>query len=86
MTVAVLDRIVPPAVEGLTLTTRVKTALPTASDGLAQEMVPVPPTAGVVHDQPAPAESDTKVVPAGSVSVTVTVDALLGPVFVSVIV
>ena len=84
--VAVLDRTVPPAVEGLTLTTRVKTAFPTASDGLAQEMVPVPPTAGVVHDQPATAESDTKVVPAGSVSLHATVAAASGPLLVTVIV
>ena len=42
-----------------------------------QVTVPVPPTAGVVHDQPAGvAASETNVVPAGSVSESVTVDGV----------
>ena len=53
--------------------------------GFVQETVPVAPTAGVVHDQPPVVDSDTKVVPAGSVSVKLALAALLGPLFVSVI-
>src|ERR1700687_3097374 len=66
--VAVLVMTVPAGTEGATATVRVKTALPTANDGLEHEIVPPAPTAGVVHDQPDTLGSDTKVVPAGSVS------------------
>src|SRR5688572_27725162 len=77
--VAVFVMIVPSATLPSTLTTSVKTALPGNSDAFEQEIVPVPPTAGVVHDQPAGDASDTNVVFAGSVSFIVAVSAVLGP-------
>src|SRR2546428_42262 len=47
-----------------TCTTMVKLAVaPAARVGLVEEMVPVPPTGGVVELQPAGAVSETKVVP-----------------------
>ena len=84
--VAVLEMIVPPAVPALTLTTSVKTALPTPRVAIEQLTLPVPPTAGVLQDHPPGEESDTKVVPAGSVSARATDWALLGPAFVTVMV
>lgn len=84
--VAVFVMIVPEASAGSTATTRVKTAFPTPRLAIEQLMAPVPPTAGAVHDQPPGDESDMNVVPAGTVSVRVTVAALLGPAFVSVMV
>lgn len=53
-----------------------------------QEMLPVPPAAGVVHVNVGPAVcvSDTNVVPAGTASVTVTPAASEGPPFAAVIV
>src|SRR4051812_32792349 len=77
--VAVLVMTVPFATPAPTATVSVKTALPVPMLGFEQETVPVPPTAGVVHDQPPGLDSDTKVVPAGSVSERLTVLALLGP-------
>ena len=85
-TVAVLLMIVPDAVDGSTATVSVKTALPGAKLAFEQETVPVAPTAGVVHDQPAGDESDTNVVFAGSVSDKLAVAALLGPGLLAVIV
>src|SRR5262245_40466486 len=62
LTSAVLLRVEPDARAGSTRTTRVKTAMPTAKLGLVELTVPVPPTAGVVEDQPPGAVKDTKVV------------------------
>jgi hypothetical protein len=49
-------------------------------------MVPVPPTGGVTHDQPAGAASETNVVLAGTLSVSETLVALLGPALSTVMV
>src|ERR1044071_4090919 len=68
----------------LTLTTMVKTAVsPAATVALENCTVPVPPTAGCVLLQPVPVVTvaDTNVVFAGSVSLTLTVCASLGPLF-----
>ena len=81
-----MESTVPPVTEEPTLTTRVKTALPAASDGLEHETMPPAPTAGVVHDHPPGEASDTKVVPAGNVSESKAVAALLGPPLVTVMV
>jgi hypothetical protein len=72
--------------EGATATVKVKTALLMPSDEFEQDTVPTAPTAGVMHDQPAGDDNDTKVVPAGSVSDNETEAALLGPALVTVIV
>ena len=64
----------------------VKTALVTPRVAIEQLIAPVPPTAGVVHDQPAGADSDTNVVPVGTVSESATVVALLGPALFTVMV
>ena len=53
---------------------------------MVQVIVPVVPTAGVVQDQPPGDDNDTNVVKPGSVSDIETVAALLGPLFVTVIV
>src|SRR5262245_50234579 len=79
--VTVLERTVPAATDGETATVSVKTALPTANDGLEHETV-----APVVHDQPATAGSETKVVPAGSVSLHEVLAAASGPLLVTVMV
>ena len=84
--VAVLESTVPFANVGSTATVRVKTALPIARLGFEQEIVPPAPTAGVVHDQPPGEDSDTNVIPAGNVSDTDALVALLGPALVAVIV
>ena len=59
---------------------------PTASIAMVQLTVPPLPTAGFVHVNAGPdvCISDTKVEPEGSVSLSVTLAALLGPVFVTV--
>src|SRR3954451_4785322 len=51
-------------------------------------MVPVPPAAGVLHENGVPVvcDSETNVVFAGTASVSETLDAADGPLFVSVIV
>ena len=82
---AVLQSWVPFATDEPKWTTSVKAAAaPAATVPVVQEIVPVTPTAGVVHVQPAGVASDTKVVPAGRVSDTVTVCASLGPMSVAV--
>ncbi len=86
VTVAVLLRTVPAATDGATAVVSVNTALPTANDTFEQDTVPVAPTAGVVQDQPATAGNETKVVPAGSVSLHDAVVAASGPLLVTVIV
>src|SRR5687767_7336537 len=68
VTVAVLVRTVPDNTDGSTFTTRVKTALPTANDGLEDETMPPAPTGGVVLLQPLTSDNETKVVPTGNVS------------------
>src|SRR6266581_2404515 len=69
---AVLVMTVPGAVPAVTCTTNVNVLVPGAMSSLWQVTVPVAPTAGVVHVQPAGAVIDWKVVLAGSVSVSVT--------------
>jgi hypothetical protein len=66
-------------------TTTVKKSTVTRKLVFVQEIVPVAPTAGVVHDQLPVVDSETKVVPAGSVSDQLAEAALLGPLFVTVI-
>ena len=51
-----------------------------------QEIPPVPPTAGVVHDQACALPIERKVVPAGTVSVSTRLSAVAGPAFETVIV
>jgi len=76
-----------PFAELLTLTTRVNGAVPAlASDALVAVTVPVPPTAGVDGVQPAGALNETKVVLAGTASLSVTLAASLGPLFATLIV
>jgi hypothetical protein len=83
-TVAVF--VIEPLAPVATLTTSVKTTLPGASEATEQEIVPLAPTAGVVHVQPTGEVSDTNVVFAGSGSDSATVVALLGPALLTVIV
>ena len=49
-----------------------------------QVTFPVPPTAGVVHDQPAGIETEANVVLAGIASRKLTAEAAAGPLFVTV--
>ena len=84
--VAVFDSTVPLAVDGATFTTSVNAALPVAKLAFVQLTVPPAPTAGVVQLQPPGDESETNVVPAGSVSESDAFAALLGPAFATVIV
>ena len=51
VTVAVLVTSVPGETDS-NFTCSVKLEVPTPKEGLEHETVPVPPTAGVVHDQP----------------------------------
>ena len=83
LTVAVL-LIDPPGVAGLTCTTSVKFEVdPAATLALSAVTGPVAPTAGVVAAQPAGAVNDTNVVFGGRTSLSDTVAALLGPLFVT---
>src|SRR5581483_147916 len=87
--VAVLLIVAPLAVLALTLTTMVKTAVSEAATvAFEKTMLPVPPTAGLVVDQPVPVvtTADTKVVFVGTASVTVTVCASDGPALLKLIV
>jgi flagellar hook assembly protein FlgD len=84
--VAVLESTVPAGTAAPTATVNVKTALPTPNDAFVHEIEPVAPGAGVVQDQPAGDDSETNVVPAGSVSASAAVVALVGPPFVTVMV
>src|SRR5215470_13173704 len=78
--VAVLVMVAPLPTLALTLSTMVKVAVvPAANVALEKTTLPVPPTGGVVMVQPAGAVAETKVVLAGTASVTVTVCASLGP-------
>src|SRR5690349_23258677 len=84
VSVAVLESTVPGAVDGLTATTSVKKSTVAPKLAFVQVTVPFAPTAGVVQDHGPVVESETNVVPAGSVSENDAVEALLGPAFVSV--
>src|SRR4030095_6203238 len=87
--VAELVIIVPFGVPALTFTTIVNKAVsPGNTVPLENTTVPVPPTAGalVLHPIPVFTAADTNVVLAGSVSLTDTVVALLGPLLTKLIV
>jgi len=86
VTVAVLLIIELAATFGSTLTVSVKTELPTANEGFEHETVPLSPGAGVVHDHPLISGKETKVVPAGSVSLHEALAAASGPLLLTVIV
>ena len=79
---AVMDLAV--TVAGTFRTTIMSAATPEATLGLVQVIVPVPPTAGVVHVHPAGAEIDWKVVLVGVACVNVAPAAAAGPLFVTV--
>src|SRR5690242_9807218 len=82
--VAELEIVLPLAALALTLTTMVKTAVSAlATLAFEKTTLPVPPTAGLVVDQPVPVvtTADTNVVLAGTASVTVTLCAVPGPLF-----
>jgi hypothetical protein len=80
--VAVFVMTVVLGVPALTLTTRVNEALaPAARLAMVQVTVPVPPTAGVEHDQPAARVNDTNVVLGGTASLSATLVAPDGPEF-----
>src|SRR5947209_7388933 len=86
VTVAVLLIVEPACAVGLTKTSRVKSALPTANDAIEQVTVPWSPWAGVEHDQPLGADKVLNVVPFGNVSLKETLLAESGPLFLTVIV
>jgi len=70
----------------LIFTTNEKLAVaPLASDEMVAVTLPVPQTAGVDGVQPPDAPKDTKVVLAGTASVSWTLAASLGPLFATVI-
>ena len=70
---------------GATFTTTIMSAeAPVASVGSVQVTFPVPPTAGVVHAQPAGTEIEANVVFAGTASRKLTVEAAAGPLLVTV--
>src|SRR5262249_42730268 len=84
--VAVLDSTVPSAVAAGTWTTMVKVALaPAAIVARLPVTVPFWPTGGLVKVKAGPdvCDSDTKVVPAGSASLSETVWASEGPALVT---
>src|SRR5712671_7338334 len=86
-TVAVLTMFEPPAAAGLTCTTTVKVAeAPAARVAVVPLIVPVPPTGGLVNVKVTPLVwlSDTKVVLAGTLSVSCTFWASEGPLLVNV--
>ena len=81
---AVAVMIVPAAVAAFTWTTMPKSATaPFGTDGLVQVMVPVPPTGGVAHVQPAGGVIARKFVFAGMANVIDAPDAVVGPLFVT---
>lgn len=84
-TVTVLEMMVPLAVPAFTITTSDTVPLePAGAFALVQLIAPTPPTAGVVQVVPGGAESETKVVFAGVVSVRVGFVAVPLPRFVAV--
>ena len=85
LTEAEFVMIVPAATFGFTRNTRVTaTDWPLSTTGVVQLTGPVPPTAGVVQVVPAGAVAETNVIPAGTVSVIVTLAASLGPLLIAV--
>jgi hypothetical protein len=71
----------------LTVTVRMnKAGAPTARLALLHVTTPVPPAAGVVQLQPPGDDSDVNMVLAGMASVSVTLAAVLGPLFCTVMV
>jgi hypothetical protein len=84
---AVLE-ITAPAAPGLMWTVIENVAEPGASEAIVQLTVPVPPTEGFVQEnvEPVVCDSETNVVFAGTASLSATLDALDGPLFVTVIV
>jgi hypothetical protein len=86
-TVAVFEMALSPARLAAVWTTSVKLAdTPRASVGRVAVTVPVPPTSGVARLHPAGPVIDTNVVPVGSVSLSCTVCASLGPLLTTAIV
>src|SRR5271165_1181930 len=83
LTLAVSLIAVPAAVPAFTFSTTVNVPEPAARLGFVQVIVPVPFTAGVMHDHPAGAEIDWNVVFAGVLSVRLAVVAVLGPLLVT---
>src|SRR5947209_7207899 len=84
---AVLEMVDSSVTELLTFTVNWKNAdAPDARLAIVQVTEPVPPTDGVVQDQPAGDESALKVVPLGIASVTCTLLAVAGPLLLAVIV
>jgi hypothetical protein len=83
VTVAVFVMIEPSVSEALVAMVNVKLSVRTGRLAMEQVIVPAAPTAGVVQDHPAAAESETNVVDAGSVSDQLTVFATLVPLFVT---
>src|SRR5262249_22161587 len=83
---AVLLRTVAEVTFEFTRTTSVQTCGPALAAKVAREAVttPLPPTGGVVTDQPAGAASETNVVFVGRASFNCTVSASLGPALVTV--
>jgi hypothetical protein len=87
LTFAVL--LIVPLAEALTFTTTVKVAVaPARSEPIVQLIVPVPPTGGLVQTNTGPAVcvSETNVAFTGTASVSETVCASDGPLFVIAIV
>lgn len=85
VTAGLFEIVVPAAVATFTFTTNGKLlTLPDARVVAVQEILPVPPTAGVTQDQPTGTPSETNVVFAGTVSVSESVAAAAGPLFVTV--
>lgn len=83
--VAVAVMIVFGNVDAPTRTPSVKLLVPTANDAFVHVTMPVAPTAGVVHDQPATAGSESNVVFAGIGIVSDADVAAVGPAFVTAI-
>jgi len=85
LTLAVFETV--PVAPGLMWTVMENVAeAPVANDASEHVIVPVPPTAGVTHENTGPVvcDSETNVVLAGTTSVSETPDAFDGPPFVSV--
>src|SRR5438876_8552500 len=87
VTVAVLAITVPPGVEDSGLTTTVNVAVwPDSIEAFVHDRSPPPLTGGVVQDQPVGAMERANVVPAGTLSLTTVLVAVLGPPLVATIV
>jgi len=85
--VAVFAIVLPFGAEGNTVSVRVKVADgPVGQGAMWQRTEPVPPTAGVVHDQPAGAATDVNVVFGGRSSLRSPIEASDGPLLVATMV